>query len=581
MGKYFKKVWWRYVLGLSCMLISIALDIALPLVIMTIIDDVIVGGQVELLTRNLLYILGIGFGRAITQYVKEFHCDMAGCVIAESLRKDMMGHIHTLSRSFFDKNNTGELMARVKDDAGKIWDLFGFVGMLFIEAILYLIGVIVCMLRLDPGLSAVSLSFLPILGFIVFLLSRKLDRLYGQLSEDNATLTTVIEENISGVRTVKAFAREKAEIEKFDEKNIAYISTSRSLEEAMAKYDPYITLIPKVMQAITLFVGGYMAIRGNITYGLLVAFIQYSGNIVWPIENMGWITNLLSQGIVSLRKTGIVRGATPEIVGTDEYKEGGINGELEFRNVSFTLNDNQILSNISFCLRPGKTLGIMGATGSGKSTVVNLIQRFYDTTEGDILLGGKNIKELSLSAVHGFSSVVPQDVFLFSDTIRDNVALGQHDVLTPQMIQTCLDKAHASEFVSKLSEKEETVIGERGIGLSGGQKQRISLARAWAKPSQVLILDDSTSALDMETERLIQAELREKKELSKIIIAHRISSVKDADEILVLENGSIAERGTHDELMRHGGLYKSTYEAQYGNYREAMKLIGKEELICQ
>lgn len=579
--KYAKLVWWRYLVGGVALVCSVLLDVWFPLITMDIVDKVIVGGEIDLLWPNLIKILIVGFGRALMQFLKEYNCDMAGCDIAEQLRKDLLGHIQTLSKRFFDSNNTGELMARVRDDAGKVWDLAGFCGMLSVEAIIYFISVLVSMFILDWRLALIPVAFLPPLAVMVLKLEKKMDDVYGRISEENASLTSVIEENISGARTVKSFVREDFEIEKFDKRNGEFNRLNIEQADYMAKIEPIISLLPKIMQLTVLIAGGFLAIDKDITYGLLVAFLQYAANIVWPIENMGWLTNVIAASFASIKKIRAIFKETPDIV----EKENALNiseskGELEFKNVSFSLGDKEILNNISFSLPKGKTLGIMGATGTGKSTVVNLIERFYDVNEGQVLIDGEDIRNLKLDDVRNFSSVVTQDIFLFSDTIRENVKLGQKRTMDDKAVRYALRKAHAMEFVEKITGGYAAVIGERGIGLSGGQKQRLSIARALAKKAQVLILDDSTSALDMETELSIQKELREKKDMSKIIIAHRISSVKDADEILVIHNGQVAERGTHEELLNKKGLYYSTYEAQYGNYRDAVKILG-EEAVCQ
>lgn len=577
MKKYVLKNWWRYLIGGSALLISISLDILFPIITMSIVDDVIVGRNMEVLKTDLIIILLIGVGRAIGQYVKEFLCDMSGCHVAENMRKDMMKHIQTLSKSFFDKNNTGELMARVKDDTAKIWDLCGFVGMLIVEAACYLLGVIVCMIKLNWKLSLIPIAFLPALGFVVMKIDRRLDKLFGEISEENAVLNRVIEENISGVRTVKAFAAEKYELEKFDRENGKYNDLNVEQALYMAKMEPIIGYIPKLMQACMLVVGGMAAIDGRISYGLLVAFMQYTSNIVWPIENMGWLLNFMSAAIASSKKVRIVFDAIPQIAQKDNaITRDTVNGDLKFENVSFSIDGKEILKDVSFELKSGKTLGIMGATGTGKSMMVNLIERFYDVDAGAITIDGVDIRDLTLNDVRAFSSIVTQDIFLFSDTIKQNVKLGNKKTMSDRAVESAINKAHASSFVEKITGGYDAVIGERGIGLSGGQKQRLSIARALAKKAGLLILDDSTSALDMETESDIQKEINKKKDMSKIIIGHRISSVKDADEIIVLEDGRIAERGTHEELCKLKGLYYSTYEAQYGNYREAMKVLGGE-----
>lgn len=590
MKKYLVKNWWRYLIGGISLIASTAIDILVPFITLSMVDDVIVGRNMALFKRDVLLFAAAGLGRAFFQFVKEFLCDMAGCHVASGLRKDMMRHIFTLDKKYFDKTNTGELMARVKDDCGAVWDLTGFVGMLFTEAIVYFTGVVICMVKLNWKLSLVPLVFMPPLAYVALHLEKKLGKDYDDISDKNAALTKTVEENISGVRTVKAFSAEASEMKKFDEKNKEYAAANKKFASDLADSDPLLALIPKIMQVCVVAIGGYAVIQGNLTYGTLVAFVSYSINIVWPIENLGWMLSLLSQGVAGYKKIKTVLNVQPEITDgsiTDGDKtNGGVlktsidadclktevahTGEISFENVYFDIDGKRILEDVSFTIKKGKTLGIMGATGAGKSSVVNLIERFYDTTGGRILIEGRDIKTMPLSDVRDFSSVVTQDVFLFSDTISSNVRLGYKSTMDERTVRDAIEKAHAAEFVENLTDSYDAVIGERGIGLSGGQKQRLSIARALAKKADLLILDDSTSALDMETEHAIQNELRAKKDTSKIIIGHRISSVKDADEIIVLENGKVKERGTHEQLLLKKGLYYSTYEAQYGDYHNAL-----------
>lgn len=580
MKKYIFRNWWRYLIGGICLVLSTLVDILVPFITLSMVDDVIVGRNMDIFRRDILLYVAAGLGRAAFQFVKEFLCDMSGCRVASGLRKDMMKHIFSLHKGYFDKNNTGELMARVKDDAGSVWDLTGFVGMLMTEATIYFFGVIICMVSLNWKLSIVPLVFMPPLAYIALHLEKQLNKDYDDISEKNATLTKVVEENISGVRTVKAFSAESSELKKFDEKNLEYADSNKKFATDLADTDPLLGMIPKIMQTFVVAIGGYAAIKGSITYGTLVAFVSYSISIVWPIENLGWMLSLVSQGLAGYKKIEKVMSTKPEITdapmdacgeeNVPDVESTSRTGEIAFDNVSFEMEGKKILKDISFTIKKGKTLGIMGATGAGKSTIVNLIERFYDTSKGAVRINGKDIKDMTMADIRAFSSVVTQDVFLFSDTITENVRLGSKDTMDELTVRRAIKSAHAKEFVEKITDGYDAVIGERGIGLSGGQKQRLSIARALAKKADLLILDDSTSALDMETEAAIQQELKDKKDMSKIIIGHRISSVKDADEIIVLENGMVKERGTHAELLAKKGLYYSTYEAQYGDYRRAM-----------
>ena len=571
MKKYMLKSWWRYLIGGASLLASTFLDVILPMVVMYLVDDVIVGRDLSKLKLYILMIAGCAVGRTIFQYLKEFLMDGAGSYVAENLRKDLLSHITRLSKPYFKKNNTGEIMAHVKDDTSYIWDMAGFVSMLLVEGAIYFVSVLVCMIKLNFKLSLIPIVFLPILAVMVIRLEKKLDKNYDSISEENAKLTRCIEENISGVRTVKAFSAEEDELKKFDERNQAYNDINVKQARDMADAEPLIQFIPKLMQACVITVGGIMAIRGNITYGTLVAFMQYASNIVWPLENLGWMLSCISAGITGRKKINRIFNEKPVIESpANPVTDFTPTGALTFKNVSFKIDDTEILNNVSFNLEKGKTIGIMGATGAGKSSVVNLIERFYDVTDGEILVDGVNIKNLPLEYVRGFSSVVSQDVFLFSDTISDNVKLGRKKTLDDKTVRYAIEKAHAKEFVEKITDTYDAVIGERGIGLSGGQKQRLSIARALSRDSKLLIMDDSTSALDTETEAEIQQEIKAKKDMSKIIIGHRISSVKDADEIIVLDKGAIRERGTHEELMKKRGMYFATYQAQYGSLDEAI-----------
>jgi ATP-binding cassette subfamily B protein len=331
--------------------------------------------------------------------------------------------------------------------------------------------------------------------------------------------------------------------------------------------------------------GGFKVIHNEISLGTLGAFTEYSMNIVWPMEMLGWLSNDLASAVASYKRIKKIYKESPVITEVENpVVLNEVAGAIEFRNVTFSMNNKVILSDVSFQLPAGKTIGIMGATGTGKSSIINLLQRFYDTSEGEIKLDGTDIKVLSLKQLRKSISLVMQDVFLFSDTINENVKMGKkYEVRQEEIIEAASD-AQARDFIERMEEQYETIIGERGVGLSGGQKQRISIARALAKKTPILVLDDSTSALDMETEHEIQKALSEV-DSTKIIIAHRISAVRNADEIIILEDGKIAERGTHDTLLQAKGYYYKTYMAQYGDYLNekvpGKSLSTKEVAACQ
>ena len=555
-----------YLLGFVSMVIAVSLDMVSPQLTKHIIDDVIVGGRIEILKYLLGGILIVGAGRCVFGYTKEFTFDRIGSSIATDMRKDLFSHIQSLSADYFDKTNTGELMSRVKDDIDRIWNAVSYVSMLILEVVFHTGIVLFCMYRLNWKLALIPTAAMLITGTIAVLEERRLGVIYEDISEENAVLNTVAEENLAGVRTVKAFAREKFEIGKFLSHNNRYYELNMRQSKVFVKYYPYFSLITKLLPLIILFFGGGLVIQGKLSIGSLSAFVEYSMNIVWPMEMLGWLSNDFSSAVGSYRKIRKIYNVKPSI-SEPEVPEilPAVKGKVEFRNVSFHKEDGyEILHDISFCVQPGNTIGIMGATGAGKTSIIQLLQRLYDATDGNVYVDDVDIRNLSLKQLRSNISLVMQDVFLFSDTISENVKLGKRGMVDASTIRGASACAQASEFIEKLDEQYETVIGERGVGLSGGQKQRISIARAIAKKNPILVLDDSTSALDMETEYAIQQALLELTETTKLIIAHRISAVRNADEIIVLENGSIKERGTHERLLSQKGLYYETWQAQYG-----------------
>ncbi len=557
---------WAYLVGIVSLVIAVSLDMLSPQLTRHVVDDVIVGGNMSELKFILLGFLAVGLGRFIFQYLKEYTFDKTGSLIASEIRRDVFDHIQSLSAEYFDRSSTGELMARVKDDIDHIWDSLSFVGMLIIEVSFHTTVILICMFSLNKVLALIPLVAMITCGTIAVVMEQKLGKVYEDISEENASLNTVAEEDLQGVRTVKAFAREKFEIGKFLSHNQRYYDLNMTQSKLFVKYYPYFSVVGKVVPLLTLLFGGMSVMHGNMTLGGLTAFMEYSMNIVWPMEMLGWLSNSMSSAVASEKKLKKIYEEKPVI--TDPAEPvilDRVDGKIEFDDVSFHKADGfEILKHISFTVEPGKTLGIMGATGAGKTSIVQLLQRMYDTTGGAIKLDGVDIRDLKLNQLRTAVSYVMQDVFLFSDTIKENIKLGRKESTSFAAVEQASQDAQARPFIEKMEEKYDTVIGEKGVGLSGGQKQRISIARSLAKHTPILVMDDSTSALDMETEHMIQETLEKLTDTTKLIIAHRISAVKNADEIIVLEDGMIKERGTHESLIELKGLYYETYMAQYG-----------------
>lgn len=566
---YVLPFWKSYLFATVSLILAILLEMLTPQITKNIINEVFVGGDFSRFGILLAALVIMGLGRSVFGYLKEFTFDRNSQTIGTEMRKDLFAHIQTLSMDFFDNTNTGELMARVKDDIDKVKDAFGMTGMLIVQITLYIVSVLYCMFSLSPLLGLLPLAVMIFGGAMSFVLEKKFDKVYTDLSEENAALTTVAEENLAGVRTVKAFARERFEISKFAKRNKRYYDLNMEQTKILTRYYPVYQFIGAILPVVCAILGGILVIQNKMDLGSLVAFVEYSRDCTWPLDMFAELANELSSSFASYKKVKAIADEKPALSENAEpVVLDRVEGDLEFRNVSLKLGGNTILENIDLKLPRGKTLGIMGATGSGKSSIINLLQRFYDPSEGSVLIDGVDARRLQLSQVRSTSSVVMQDVFLFSDTIEENIKMGKRFTMQLPEVKSAAKMAQATEFIEKMEDQYETVIGERGVGLSGGQKQRISIARAISKKSPILVMDDSTSALDMETEREIQTMLKTITDSSKIIIAHRISAVRNADEIIYLDQGRVAERGTHEELLQKKGLYYATYMAQYPEQKE-------------
>ena len=576
LAKYFKRYATLYLIAVFSMAFSTWLDMIAPIIVQHIVDDVLVAHNIDLLKGLLLGILGIGLGRCVFQYTKEFICDWCGSKIASEVRINLFQKIQSLSANFFDGINSGELMSRVKDDVDRIWDVAAFMGILIAEVVLRAVITTVYMFNLNWKLAIIPTLFMFVAGFIAIRMEKKLDDVFGAIAQENSELNNTAAENLAGVRTVKAFAREDFEIKKFHKHNQKYYELNITQSKIFVHYNPMVQAITRLLPAVMLILGGLFVIKEEMTVGQLIAFIQYVGNIVWPMEMLGWLTNGLSSAKASIKRLNKIYEQTPQIndesalvaENTDEqintalFNQFDLNGSISFENVTYEAGGRKILDNVSFDIKAGQTLGIMGATGSGKTTIINLLKRMYDVTGGSIKLDGIDIRNLPLNTLRRSIACVMQDVFLFSDTIEGNIRLGEKETMSKPTVMQALEKAQALGFVNEMKDAENTVIGERGVGLSGGQKQRITIARALARNTPVLVLDDSTSALDTETEQDIQQVLEGLHGMTKIIIGHRISSVRKADKIIVLDGGHIVEEGTHEELLDKGGLYKETYDSQ-------------------
>ncbi len=557
----------RLLLAFILILLASLISVLYPLLGGKLIDLVVYQQKTSLLIPILLIMLISTFIRTIFRYTYQIMFERIGQNGLYQIREDLYQKLQALDFDFFNHTRVGDIMARMTGDTDAIRHFVSWVVYNILENLLLFIFAIGIMLTIDWKLTLTLVLLTPFIGILTIMMSKKAQPAFYEIRESFSRLNSMVEENISGNRVVKAFAREDYEMQKFHKHNLDFKKRNLDSAEVSKKYLPILDSLAGMLTIITLILGGYLVMKGQMSLGDLVAFNGFLWMLNGPMRMSGWLINDAQRFIASSFKIRDMLKAEAKIPLRAEKLPHTIEGYVEFKNVSFHFEDDpttEVLKNVSFQTKPGQTIAILGETGAGKSTLVNLICRFYDPTSGQVLIDGVDAKQWHVRELRQHIATVMQDIFLFSDTIEGNIAFGAPDA-SLEDIRRMARIADADHFIETMPESYDTIVGERGVGLSGGQKQRISLARALLKQPSILILDDTTSAVDMETEVKIQDELKKvTHKTTTFIIAHRISSVKDADEILILRKGEVIERGNHKDLLEKQGYYYEIYHKQLG-----------------
>lgn len=564
--------WW-FVAALFFTLTGVGSALIPPTLAGRIVDTVFVAAVRDgdfaarsgiLLSLILGIVLATG-GRALSIFLRNTFIESASQKVVRDLKQRMYDHIQSMSFDFFNRTRTGELMARMTNDVEMVRGALALGVMHGATGLFYVIGSSVILFALDWRLAIVAVIASPFLFWATFQLRRTIYPKFQEVRAQYSALNTAVQENISGIRVVKSLMRYDHELEKFRVQNIGLTEKRDAALGVWARYLPLIEFLSGAAGVLVLLAGGFMVIRDQITLGRWVEFNSYLWMLVTPMRMLGEVVNQIALAESSTERLLEILEAKPNISNSAHpIRPGTIRGEVEFRNVSWSSAGSPILSGINLHARPGSTIALMGATGSGKSSLVHLIPRFYDPDEGEVLIDGIDARELDLATLRNNIGLVAQETFLFSETMYNNLTYGRRQPM--EYVQRVAVQTQSHFFITSMSDGYDTVVGERGVGLSGGQKQRASIARALLKRAPILILDDSTSSVDMETEALIQSALRNlEHRVTTFIIAHRISSVKHADEILMLDGGRIVERGTHEELLDQDGVYAGYFRVQYAD----------------
>lgn len=570
---FLKKYRVRMIVGLILVFITSLLVLINPQISGMIVDEVIEGQHYEKLGILLLIMIGVTLVRSLLRFTFLMCFESSSQGLVYDMREEAYRKLMKEDFNFFNKNRTGDLMSRQTGDMDAVRHMVSHVIYFSFENILVFLMALVMIFSVNVKMALCMLIVLPFTLAVTLSQRRHIKPAFDRVRDCFSSLNAFAQETIAGNRVVKAFAKEDYELEKFDRENDGYRDAQLNAASIWMKYIPMFEILSQCLTIILMIMGGFMVIDGEMTIGNMVTVNGYLWMLNSPLRQAGWIINDLQRFLTAIEKIYKVYTTEPDIKQPEHVVEKRkLKGSVTFDHVNYYTNDDTVLKDISFHVEPGQTVGIIGATGSGKSSLVNLICRFYDVNQGRVLVDDIDVRNLNLQTLRGNIGIAMQDVFLFSDTIEGNIAYGNPDC-TFEQVQAAAKIANADEFIREMPEGYDTIIGERGVGLSGGQKQRISLARAILKDPSIIILDDTTSAIDMETESMIQNELKKiSDERTVFIIAHRISSIIHADQILVLDNGRLVERGTHEQLLAKKGYYSTVFHHQYGEFDRFKKV---------
>jgi len=568
--KYLKPYTRDAVISLILLVLVVFLDLAIPRLVQRIIDDGIAQSDMSSVFRTTLLMLVISVLSTAGSIGNNFFSVRAGEGFARDLRDALFGRIQNLSYGNLDRLRTGNLIVRMTSDIQVLQQTFRMSMRIGLRAPLMMIGSIALMISTNVNLTMRLVPLFLIIGALIGVLVAKLGPIFMQVQKKLDNLNSVMQENIAGVRVVKAFARQDFEEQRFEKVNQDYTATHIKILKIVTTIFPIMTLMISSGGLIITWFGGNQAIRGDLTVGQIVAFTNYLSTTLVPLMIMGMLAGVFASGMASAERVDEVLSDEPEVKDKPDAiaLPEQIKGRIEFNNVGFFYNGNceeKVLDGIDLHIEPGQTVAILGSTGSGKSTLVNLLPRFYEILEGQILIDGYDIRDLTQDSLRSKISLVPQETVLFSGTIKENIAYGRPDATKDEIIAAA-KAAQAHGFIMELPEKYETPVAARGVNLSGGQKQRIAIARAIVMKSPILILDDSTSSVDVETETEIQDALDTLlKDTTTVVVAQRISTVLRADKIVVIDKGRVAAEGTHQELMKSSTIYREIYDSQLGD----------------